>query len=291
MSLLKSRSSTKKPKVYTFRRPKLSVLSWIVALLWLLVALVPYFFMIGFGFKAQNEIFSTPAWKPPTSWNPQNFLLVLQGSYFRALLNSMIVVVASMAIVVLVASSASFAFARLRFRGNAIIFSAVVAGLIVPQHTTLIPIYILTNKLHVYDSLAALIGPYVAFAIPITIFILTQFMREIPKDFFEAAIVDGASHARVFFKVYLPLARTALVTVVIFNSVALWNEFLFAYVLTSSSNKRTLPLTVFDYQGQYTSNTPAIMAALTLAAVPLFLAYFIFQEKLVNGVMAGAIKS
>jgi raffinose/stachyose/melibiose transport system permease protein len=291
MSFLRSQTTPKKPKVYTFRRPKLSAMSWIIALLWLLVALVPYIFMVGFGFKSQTELYSSPVYKLPKKWDPANFALVVKGSYFHALLNSVLVVVISMIIVVLVSSSASFAFARLRFKGNAIIFSAVVAGLIVPQHTTLIPIYILTNKLHVYDSLAALIGPYVAFSIPITIFILTQFMREIPKDFFEAAIVDGASHARVFFKVYLPLARTALVTVVIFNAVALWNEFLFAYVLTSSSNKRTLPLTIFDYQGEYTSNTPAIMAALTLAAVPLFLAYFVFQEKLVNGVMAGAIKS
>jgi raffinose/stachyose/melibiose transport system permease protein len=280
-----------KKKTYGFRRPKLSPVAWVVAVIWLLVAIVPYIFMILMGFKGSTEYIMSPVYKLPQHWSWNNFNAVLHGSYFHGLLNSLLVVVISMFFIVMFAASAAFAFARLRFRGTAILFSAVVAALIVPIHTTLIPIYLLTNKLHVYDQLAGLIGPYVAFAIPITVFILTQFMREIPKDFFEAAIVDGASHARVFFQIYFPLVRTAVVTVGIFNAVTLWNEFVFAYVLTSSGNKRTLPLTVFDYQGEYSSNIPAIMAALTLAAIPLTLSYLIFQERLVNGVMAGAIKS
>ena len=284
-------TTNKAIKAYNFRKPKLSTASWIVALLWLGVAIGPYIFMLGMGFKKSDELFVNPVWKFPKQWDFANFIMVVKGSYFHSLLNSVTVVAISMTIVVLIASASAFAFARLKFKANTFLFSAVVASLIVPQHTTLIPIYILTNKMHLYDKLAALIGPYVAFSIPITIFILTQFMREIPKDFFEAAIVDGASHARVFFKIYLPLARTAVVTVIIFNSVALWNEFLFAYVLTSSPRNRTLPLTIFEYQGEYSANVPAIMAALTLASIPLLLAYFIFQEKLVSGVMAGAIKS
>lgn len=276
---------------YTFRRPKISALSWTVAILWLAVAIVPYLFMIMMGFKTSLEVTMNPVYKLPEHWSFKNFNKVIHGSYLHGLINSMLVVVISMFFIVMLSAAASFAFARLRFRGTALLFSGIVAALIVPIHTTLIPIYLLTTKLHVYDQLAGLIGPYVAFALPITVFILTQFMREIPKDFFEAAIVDGASHAIVFFKIYFPLVRTAIVTVGIFNSVTLWNEFVFAYVLTSSPNKRTLPLTVFDYQGEYTSNIPAMMAALTLAAIPLTLAYLIFQERLVNGVMAGAIKS
>jgi raffinose/stachyose/melibiose transport system permease protein len=247
--------------------------------------------MIFMGFKTSAEQISDPIWKTPEQWQIKNFQDVLNPQYFRSLANSIIVVSVSMILTVIIASMAAFAFARLRFRLNAFFFSLIVASLIVPLHTTLLPIYLLTNKLQIYDTLAALIGPYVAFSIPISIFILTQFMREIPKDLAEASLIDGASIYRMFRSVYFPLARNAIVTVGIFNAVSLWNEFVFAYVLTSSPKNRTLPLAIWDFQGQYSSNIPALLASLTLSALPLMLTYFVFQEKLVSGVMAGAVKA
>jgi raffinose/stachyose/melibiose transport system permease protein len=247
--------------------------------------------MIFMGFKTSEEQISDPIWKFPAEWQVHNFKDVVTAQYLRSLLNSVIVVSISMILTVIIASMAAFAFALLRFRASALIFSLVVASLIVPIHTTLLPIYILTNKLHIYDTLAALIGPYVAFSIPISIFILTQFMREIPRDLAEAALIDGASIIRMFRSVYFPLAKNAIVTVGIFNAVSLWNEFVFAYVLTSSPKNRTLPLAMWDFQGQYSTDIPALLASLTLSALPLMLTYFIFQEKLVSGVMAGAVKA
>ncbi len=276
---------------YNFRRQKISAGAWTIAFAWLAVAIVPFIIMVVTGFKSSAEYISTPVYKLPQHYGLENIKTVLSGAYFKGLLNSILVVSICMILVILISTSASFAFARLKFRGSNFLFIAVVAALIVPIHSTLIPIYILTVKMHVYNQLAGLIGPYVAFAIPISIFILTSFMRDIPRDFFEAGIIDGASHARVFFKIYLPIARTAVVTVGIFNAVSLWNEFVFAYVLTSSTNKRTLPLTIFDYQGEYSTNIPLMLTALTLSAIPLILTYLIFQERLVNGVMSGAIKS
>jgi raffinose/stachyose/melibiose transport system permease protein len=216
---------------------------------------------------------------------------VLGGAFFRGLINSLLIVSVSLLLVVFISAAAAFAFARLDFKINTLIFTSVLACLIVPQHTTLIPIYTLTTKLGLYDTLYALLGPYVAFSLPVTIFILTQFMRDVPKELFESAIIDGASHGRVFFFVYLGVAKGAMATVAIFNAITLWNEFLFAYILTGRPETRTLPLTVFDFQGQYTSNIPAILASLSLATIPLFLAYLFFQEQLVKGVLAGAVKS
>jgi raffinose/stachyose/melibiose transport system permease protein len=280
-----------KEKSFNFAKPRLGVSHWTVASLWLAVATLPFIFMVFMGMKTSEEQISDPVWKFPADWQVGNFKDVITPQYLRSLLNSVIVVSISMAITVLIASMAAFAFALLRFRLNAIIFSLVVASLIVPIHTTLLPIYILTNKLHIYDTLAALIGPYVAFSIPISIFILTQFMREIPRDLAEASLIDGASIFRMFRSVYFPLAKNAIVTVGIFNAVSLWNEFVFAYVLTSSPNNRTLPLAVWDFQGQYSTDIPALLASLTLSAMPLMLTYFVFQEKLVSGVMAGAVKA
>ena len=170
------------------------------------------------------------------------------------------------------------------------LFGLIIAGLVVPIHVTLIPVYLLTTRIGFYDKLYALIGPYVAFSLPISIFILTQFMRQIPRELEDAGRIDGCGPMGNFFRIILPLSRSGLATIAIFNAVALWNEFVFAYVLTSSSAVRTLPLAVWDFQGQYSANIPLIMAVLTLSALPLIIAYIIFQEQLVKGMMAGAIK-
>lgn len=280
-----------KKRTFNFKKPHLGISHWTIAIIWLLIATLPFIFMVFMGFKTSSEQITDPIWKFPAQWQFSNFSQVLNRTYFQSLFNSVTVVIVSMFFTVMIASMAAFAFARLKFKINQILFSLIVAGLIVPIHTTLLPIYILTNKLKIYDTLAALIGPYVAFSIPISIFILTQFMREVPRDLAEASLIDGASIGRMYRSVYFPISRNAIVTVGIFNTVSLWNEFVFAYVLTSSSDKRTLPLAIWDFQGQYASNVPALLASLTLSALPLMLTYFIFQEKLVSGVMAGAVKA
>jgi raffinose/stachyose/melibiose transport system permease protein len=151
-------------------------------------------------------------------------------------------------------------------------------------------VYLLTTSMGLYDTLWALVGPYVAFNLPIAVFVLTEFMRDIPAELEEAARMDGAGSVSVFVKVILPLSRPGLVTVGIYSAVALWNEFVFAYVLTSSPDRRTLPLAIWDYQGQYAANIPLIMAVLSLSALPLMLIYVIAQERVTSGMMAGALK-
>jgi raffinose/stachyose/melibiose transport system permease protein len=226
----------------------------------------------------------------PQEWELENYRTVLEGTFLRSLLNSMIVVSISVTLILLVASMAAFVFARMDFRLNRPLFGAVIAGLAIPAHVTLIPVYVLTTRLGLYDTLWALIGPYVAFNLPLAIFILTEFMRQIPRELEEAARLDGAGPASFFWRVALPLSRPGLATVGIYNAVALWNEFVFAYVLTSSPTRRTLPLAIWDYQGQYTANIPLIMAVLSLSALPLILIYVFAQERVISGMMAGALK-
>lgn len=266
-------------------------LGWIVALLWLLVAIVPFIYMGFTGFKNSTEMLTEPALSLPESWDLTNYLAVLDSSFPRGLLNSVLVCAASIVLIVIISSMASWAFSRMRFRGAGVLMALVVAGLIVPVHSTLIPIYILIQNLGLYDKLVALLFPYVAFALPISIVILTGFMRDIPKELDESATIDGAGPFRVFFSIGLPLSKAGIVTVAIFNAVTLWNEFVFAYVLTSTPENRTLPLTIWDFQGQYSSDLPAVMAALLLSSVPLILTYVVFQDRLVKGMMAGAVKA
>ena len=129
-----------------------------------------------------------------------------------------------------------------------------------------------------------------AFSLPLSIFILTEFVRQIPRELDDAARVDGCSPARTFFSIILPLTTPGMATMAIYNTVMLWNEFVFAYTLTSSPAQRTLPLAIWEFQGQYASNIPAIMSVLTMTALPMIIAYAFGQERIIKGMMAGALK-
>jgi raffinose/stachyose/melibiose transport system permease protein len=259
-------------------------------MLWLVVAGLPFYFMIQSGFKKQFDLLTHPFWALPQEWSLENYRTVLQGPFLRSFANSVMVVSVSVTLILLIGSMAAFVFARMDFRLNRPLFAAVVAGLAIPTHVTLIPVYVLTTRLGLYDTLWALIGPYVAFNLPLAIFILTEFMRQIPRELEEAARLDGAGPAAFFWRIALPLSRPGLATVGIYNAVGLWNEFVFAYVLTSSPTRRTLPLAIWDYQGQYTANIPLIMAVLSLSALPLIVIYIVAQERVISGMMAGALK-
>jgi raffinose/stachyose/melibiose transport system permease protein len=148
----------------------------------------------------------------------------------------------------------------------------------------------MTIRFNMYDKVYALIGPNVAFNLPISIFILTTFMQGISKEMEEAAEIDGCGKFSTFFKILFPLSKSGLATLAIYNGVVIWNEFVFAMVLTQSQDARTLPLAIWEYQGQYSINTPLIMTLLVLSCLPVIILYIFGQDKLVKGMMAGAVK-
>ena len=261
-----------------------------LGLFWLVVTTLPFIFVVMTSLKSQQETFSGSVWSLPEKLNFENYLAVLNGGFWTYLRNSVFVLVTSIILILVISSMAAYAFARLRFRLNKPLFGLIVAGMIVPIHITLIPIYLLIRNVGLYDTPFALIGPYVATALPVSIFILTEFMRQIPKELEEAAKLDGCGAFGIFWKVFLPLSGPGLSTVEIYNSIGLWNEFIFAYVLTSNPANRTLPLAIWDFQGQYASNIPAILSVVTLTSLPLIVAYAFGQERIVKGMMAGALK-
>jgi raffinose/stachyose/melibiose transport system permease protein len=262
----------------------------VLGLFWLLVTTLPFIFIVMTSVKSQQETFTHSVWSLPEKIDLGNYLAVLQGGFWTYLRNSVFVVAVSIALILAIAAMAAYALARIRFRLNKPLFALIVAGMIVPIHITLIPIYLMTQSLGLYDTPFALIGPYVATSLPVSIFILTEFMRQIPRELEEAAKLDGCGPFGVFWKVFLPLSGPGLSTVAIYNGIGLWNEFIFAYVLTSTPAYRTLPLAVWDFQGQYASNIPAILSVVTLASLPLIVAYAFGQERIVKGMMAGALK-
>lgn len=266
-----------------------SLLMHLLAVVWLLIAGYPYLYMIATSLKSQENFFRNPT-SLISTYTYSNYKLVVDLGIFRYFFNSLVISIISVVLIVLLASMVSYCLARIRFRLNRPLYFLFIAGMMIPVHTTLIPVYILTREIGLYDQLWALLGPYIAFSLPVSVIILTQFAREIPVELEEAAIMDGAGRTRQFASVVFPLLTPAVATVSIYNFIHIWNEFVFALVLITTRERMTLPLGLREFYGEFSVNVPGIMAALTLGTLPLLLAYFISQEKVVRGIAAGAVK-
>lgn len=278
-------AATKRKKVATW------TVVMILAIFWLLVAFVPFLFMVLTGFKQKLETIMYGAFHLPEKLFLDNYVAVITDVnfwiYFR---NSVIVLLISLAILLFISACAAYPLSRFRFKLRNPIYMLIVAAMSVPIHVTMIPVFQMTIGMGLYDTIWALIPTAVAFAAPISVFILTGFMEGIPLELEEAADIDGCGRYKRFFKVILPLCTPGLSTLAIYNGVNIWNEFIFAFTLTQSNENRTLPLALWNYQGQYASNTAMIMACLTLSVLPMIILFIIMQDKLVKGMMAGAVK-
>ena len=271
-----------------------SVTAWtvafILAIFWLAVSFMPFAFMVLNSFKEKFEMLTKGVFQLPDSLNWSNYTEVLKGGFGTYFKNSVIVLAISLILLLFIAACASYPLARFKFKLANPIYALIVACMSIPVHITLIPVFKMAKSTGLYDSIWALIGPYIAFAVPISVFILTSFMKEIPREIEESAEIDGCGKIQMFFSMILPLAKPGLATLAIYNGVNMWNEFSFAYTLTQSSANRTLPLAIWEFQGQYSMNTPMIMAVLTLTLLPMIIMFIIFQDKLVKGMTAGAVK-
>ena len=271
-----------------------SITAWtvafILAIFWLVVSFMPFVFMVLNSFKEKFEMLTKGVFQLPDSLNWNNYTEVLKGGFGTYFKSSVIVLGISLILLLFIAACASYPLARFKFKLANPIYALIVACMSIPVHITLIPVFKMAKSTGLYDSIWALIGPYIAFAVPISVFILTSFMKEIPREIEESAEIDGCGKIQMFFSMILPLAKPGLATLAIYNGVNMWNEFSFAYTLTQSSANRTLPLAIWEFQGQYSMNTPMIMAVLTLTLLPMIIMFIIFQDKLVKGMTAGAVK-
>lgn len=271
-----------------------SRISWAVAIFlavcMAVVTITPFIFMVLNSFKEKFEMLTKGVFTLPDKLYLENYAEVLGGKFASFFINSVIVLVVSLAILLMVAAFASYPLSRFKFKLNAPIYALIVACMSIPIHVTLIPIFKMTRSMGLYDSIWALIGPYVAIGVPISVFILTGFMKNIPREIEESAEIDGCNKIQMFFKMILLLSKPGLSTLAIYNGVNMWNEFSFAYTLTQSPEHRTLPLAVWEFRGRYSMNTPMIMAVLVLTLLPMLIMFIFAQDKLIKGMTAGAVK-
>ncbi len=258
---------------------------------WLAVVLVPLYWIVITSFKASSDYYQQNAFLPPTNPTLANYRLVLQNDFAHYFVNSVVVAVGTTVPTVVLALMAAYAIVRgAHSRVLKGIQSMFLMGLAIPLQAAIIPVYLLIIKLGLYDSLAAIAIPSVAFAIPLAVLVLTNFLRDVPRDLFESMRLDGANEWTMLWRLAFPLTRPAMVTVAIYTGVTVWNGFLLPLVLTQSPDERTMPLAVWSFQGQFQVNVPAVLASVVLSTVPIVVLYTIGRRQLVSGLSEGFSK-
>lgn len=276
------------------RRPghTLQVVSVHVALLaYTVLALFPVVLVVINSFKSRRAIFGSPYTLPDS----ETFSLVgyetvfKRASFDNYFLNSIVVTVGALILIFIAGTMAAHALAEYRFRGNTFMGLYLALGIMVPIRLGTVSLLRLIVGLRLIDTLAALILVYTAMGLPLAVFVLSQFMRQIPRDLKDAARVDGASEYRIYWMM-LPLVRPAIGTVMVFNMIPIWNDLWFPLILAPGEATKTVTLGVQVFLGQFVSDWNAVLSSLTLAALPVIILYIIFSRQLIRGLTAGAVK-
>jgi raffinose/stachyose/melibiose transport system permease protein len=251
---------------------------------------LPLLFMAFTAFRTQRDWDNSRIGLPTTfsfgafqrAWTDANI-----GIYFR---NSAIVTVSTVALTVVCATLAGYGFSKLRWRLRGATYLFVLSWIAIPPLLLMVPIYVEMVQLGLLDTYGAVIFLYTALNLPFNVYLMTAFFRSVPDELIEAARMDGAGIHRIFFRVMVPLARPPLATLVIFNVLWAWNEFLFALLMLQSDSVKTLTVGVLQLQGRFVTDYPALMAGLLITSLPVIGAYLVFQRHLVRGIVAGAVK-
>jgi raffinose/stachyose/melibiose transport system permease protein len=264
----------------------------VILLAYSLLAVGPILLVVMNSFKSRNAIFGSPL-SPPTG---DTFSLIgymkvfhasLIGTYFA---NSLIVTLVSMGLVLLFGAMAAWALTEYKFRGSAALAIFLSIGIMVPIRLGSVAILKMLKTVGLNDTLTGLILVYIAQGLPMSIFILSEFVQQIPRDLRDAARCDGVPETRIFFEVIAPLLRPAIATVAVFTIVPIWNDLWFPLILTSSDSTHTITLGVQQFLGQYITDWNSVLAALSMAILPVVAIYIIFSRQLIAGLTSGAVK-
>lgn len=267
-----------------------STASHTVLILVCVLVVAPCVFLVLGSFKSVAEFFASP-FGLPKHFGVSNYTQAWsEASVSTTLRNSVIVTSAAVLLSTAVACLASYAIARLPFRGRTIWRLVFVGGLIVPVQLIMIALFIIMRHLGILDTLTSLIIVYTTFGIPLAVLVLVGFFQALPREITEAAMIDGASHFRTFIHIVLPLSRAAIFTVIILNGVWMWNDFFIALVLTSNPSTATLPLGILNFFGVYSTEWGLIFASVVIAALPVVVLYLMMTKRFIAGLTAGSVK-
>jgi raffinose/stachyose/melibiose transport system permease protein len=263
-----------------------------ILITWTVIALFPVFVILINSFKSRRAIFAEPLALPtPATFDLVGYTTVLkQGDFLQYFQNSMVVTVASLFFVLLFGAMAAFALSEYRFRGNLLMGLYLALGIMIPIRLGTVAILDLMVSAGLVNTLAALILVYTAQGLPLAVFILSEFMRTVSDDLKNAGRIDGLSEYRIFFTLVLPLVRPAMATVAVFTMIPIWNDLWFPLILAPAETTKSITLGSQVFIGQFVTNWNAVLAALSLAILPVLVLYLIFSRQLIRGITAGAVK-
>lgn len=261
-----------------------------ILILFVFISVLPIFWMWLAAIKPFDPSVNDP-FAFPTSFTleyiKEAWTTGRMGTYMK---NSILVAVPRVAVVLLLASLAGYAFGKLKWKGRDFVFKFILVGMMIPINAMIIPLYYNIQRLGMINSLQAMILPYFGLSMPFACFMMRSFFRELPDELMESAIIDGAGKWKTWLHVMLPLTKPALTTLLIFEFMWSWNDYLLPMLMVYDDKYRTLPLGLMYFQGEYTMNTSLIAAGVTICTIPILIVYSIFQRSFVEGITAGAVK-
>ena len=276
------------------RQKKLSLGSVLTAIALLLLAVIqifPLVWLVDFSLCRSNQLFTSGilVWPDELQWG--NYVKAVTGSNFlHYLFNSILVNVLAVVLVVIIAIMASFACSRMRWKLSGLVTLLLMMGLMIPIHATLLPNYMIFDRIGVLDTIFALLIPYVAFSLPQGFFLTSSYMDSVPRELEEAAVMDGCGVYRTLLVIVLPMMKSSITTVAIMTYLNNWNEFVMAMTFLSSPNWKTLPFAILEFTGQYSSDYAVQFAVMTLSALPAIIIYVLLNKHITKGVAMGAVK-
>ena len=254
-----------------------------------LSCLGPFFWMVASSFKTQDTIFKDISLLPK-EFHYENYLRAwTEGNFGQYFFNSIFYTVSVVIGLVLVSSLAAYAFARLRFPGQNVLFMMFMAAMMIPIPGSFVALYILLNKLHLRDTPVGYILCMINVGLSSSIFLLKTFFDKMPKELEDAARIDGCSKLGIWWHVALPLSKPVLAVVVVFNALTVWNEYILALIIFDTRKYMPLMVALQKFQGEFITNYPLLMAGLTIAALPIIILYVLMEKYIVKGVMQGAL--
>jgi raffinose/stachyose/melibiose transport system permease protein len=263
---------------------------WLFLIILLSAALLPLMWLFISSLRTNLELQVSPfGWPEKFQWI--NYIKALRMANLpRLLLNSIIAATSAVLLNITVTSLASFIFAREQFRGRDVFYTILITGILIPVIAFMVPYFTLITRIKLYNTLFALILVYGAVNIPVSIFLITAFMKSIPRELEEAAIIDGCGFLKRFTQIILPLSRSGMVTAGTFCFIYSWNEFNMAMLLTSSIESRTIQVGIKFFTSQFITDYSSMYAALIISIIPSVIVYVFFHDKIIGGLTAGAVK-
>ncbi len=267
------------------------IILWIVLVLVAVIQLFPLIWLVDFSLGSSNEMFTNGLLIIPEKIRWDNYVKAfVDGNFLHYLRNSVLINTMAVVLVVIISIMAAFACQRMKWKLSGLVSTLLVMGMMIPIHATLLPNYKIYSTLHLTDTLWALLIPYVAFSLPQGMFLMTGFIQSLPKELEEAAVMDGCGIYRIVFQIVTPLLKPSIATVAIMTFLNNWNEFMMASTYLSTPTWKTLPFSVLEFTGEYSSNYAVQFAVMALTAAPAVIVYVILNKHITKGVAMGAVK-